>query len=96
MGSLFRSVQTVDVKTLTISQAKNLRRFDQKLPKKADKIQILRSKNGQRIFRADVPANHIPGSFARYEKIVDKTGNTISYTKTTYGPKGEVIHVKIK
>ncbi len=48
------------------------------------------------IFRSDVPAKNIPGSFARYEKVVDRAGNTVSYTKTTYGPNGEIIHVKVK
>jgi hypothetical protein len=69
--------------TLTPAQARNLERFDKKLPKDAGKITVTNRPNGQRVFTADVPARNIPGSFARYEKVVDRAGNTISYTKTT-------------
>lgn len=82
--------------TLTEEQAKNLARFDAKLPKNAGPIEVRIGKNGERIFSADVPANNIPGSYARYEKTVDSAGNTISYTKTTYAPDGSVVHTKTK
>lgn len=95
LSSLIRAVRD-RAGTLNEAQAYNLRRFDQKLPKAAQEIQVLSGKNGQRIFRSDVPANNIPGSFARYEKIVDSTGKTVSYTKTTYAPDGRVVHIKIK
>ena len=93
---LLRRITDVNAKTLSASQFNNLQRFDKKLPKDAGEIQILRGQNNQRIFRADVPAKNIPGSFARYEKVVDKLGNTVSYTKTTYAPDGRIIHTKIK
>jgi Phage Mu protein F like protein len=94
--TLLRRVIDVDADTLTEAQAENLRRFDKKLPKDAGEIKILKGENGQRIFRADVPAKNIPGSFARYEKIVDAQGNTVSYTKTTYAPDGSIVHTKVK
>lgn len=96
LPALVRSIRDVDARTLTETQIRNLSRFDKKLPKDAGVIHIIRGPNGQRIFQADVPAKNIPGSFARYEKIVDKAGNTISYTKTTYARDGRIIHRKIK
>ncbi len=96
LSTLLRPIRNTDADTLTQAQAGNLSRFDKKLPKDAGEIQILKGQNGQRIFRADVPARNIPGSFARYEKVVDSAGNTISYTKTTYAPDGSIMHIKIK
>jgi len=96
IGTLLRNINDVNAGTLTPRQAKNLERFDKKLPKDAGEIQIARGEDGQRIFRSDVPAKNIPGSFARYEKVVDRVGNTVSYTKTTYAPNGKIVHVKIK
>ena len=46
-------------------------------------------------FRAEVPGR-VPGSKAVYEKVVDPTGKTVSATKTTIDPKGNVVHVKDK
>lgn len=93
---LLRRLRDVDAETLTESQVANLKRFDKKLPKDAQEIQILKASKGARIFRADVPARNIPGSFARYEKVIDAEGNTLSYTKTTFAPDGTIVHVKIK
>ena len=95
-STLLRRIRDVDADTLNEVQARNLKRFDQKLPKDAGEIQVIRGTDGQRIFRADVPARNIPGSYARYEKVVDKLGNTVSYTKTTYAPDGRIVHIKIK
>ncbi len=96
-SQLYRAIRGLDDgQTLTAEQANNLRRFDAKLPKDAQTIQILSGPNGQRIFRSDVPARNIPGSFARYEKVVDTSGNTLSYTKTTYAPDGSIVHIKAK
>lgn len=96
LSTLLRRIRDVDADTLNEVQARNLKRFDQKLPKDAGEIQIIRGADGRRIFRADVPARNIPGSYARYEKVVDKLGNTVSYTKTTYAPDGRIVHIKIK
>jgi SPP1 gp7 family putative phage head morphogenesis protein len=96
LGALVRAIRMLGTDTLTTAQARNLERFDKKLPKDAGKITVSNGSNGQRVFTADVPARNIPGSFARYEKVVDRAGNTVSYTKTTYGPRGEVISRKVK
>jgi len=96
IGGLLRNINDVNAGTLPTRQAQNLERFDKKLPKDAGEIQISRGENGQRIFRSDVPAKNIPGSFARYEKVVDRGGNTVSYIKTTYAPNGQIVHIKIK
>ena len=96
IGGLIRYIRGVDADDLTHAQAQNLKRFDKKLPKDAREIKIRRGRNGERIFQSDVPASNIPGSYARYEKIVDKNGRTISYTKTTYAPDGRIVHIKIK
>ena len=47
-------------------------------------------------FQADSAPRNIPGSFAQYEKQVDAAGNTLQYTKTTFGLNGEIIHIKDK
>ena len=94
-ATLLRQVLGVNDETLNGVQASNLKRFDQKLPKDVGDIQILSKDNGQRVFYADVPARNIPGSYARYEKVVDKAGNTTSYTKTTYAPDGSIVHIKL-
>jgi hypothetical protein len=38
----------------------------------------------------------VPGSKAVYEKQIDVNGKTIQYTKTTYDPQDEIVHVKDK
>lgn len=38
----------------------------------------------------------VPGSKAVYEKQIDTAGKTIQSTKTTYDPKGNIVHVKDK
>ena len=96
LAGLLRAVDDIHAETLTGEQVKNLGRFDGKLPKDAGPIRITGGKNGQRTFSADVPARNIPGSFARYEKTVDRAGKTISYTKTTYASDGSIVHTKVK
>lgn len=81
---------------LNARQRKNLERFERKLPRGAKETKIIQHSNGTITYQSDVPATNILGSYARYEKIVDASGNTISYTKTTYGPNGEIIHIKDK
>lgn len=38
----------------------------------------------------------VPGSRAVYEKQIDASGKTNQYTKTTYDPQGNIVHVKDK
>ncbi|HEU5047076.1 MAG TPA: hypothetical protein VFT64_04450 [Rickettsiales bacterium] len=87
---------SLTVEENTAAQAENLARFESKLPAKAKPTKITQLPDGGKIFQADVPANNIPGSFARYEKTIDSMGNTVRYTKTTYAPDGSIVHLKIK
>jgi hypothetical protein len=48
---------------------------------------------GGKAFQYQVPATNIPGSYAVYERQVDASGKVISWTKTTYGPNGEIVDV---
>lgn len=43
-------------------------------------------------FTAEVPAQKIPGSFARYSRILNQDGKTVAWYKDTYGPAGEFVH----
>lgn len=80
---------------LNEAQQKKLGDFEKSLPKSAEKVSVRDLPNGGKVFQADVPARNIPGSFARYEKQIDVMGNTTSFTKTTFGPDGRIIHVRV-
>lgn len=47
------------------------------------------------MFTAEVPGK-VPGSKAVYQKAVDANGATTSFTKTTFDPQGNIVHVKDK
>jgi RHS repeat-associated protein len=81
---------------LSADQATNLARFEGKLPANATATKIFDLPGGGKAFQADSPSSKIPGSFAQYEKQVGATGETMQYTKTTFGPKGEIVHVRDK
>jgi YD repeat-containing protein len=78
------------------SQQKNLDRFLDKLPKNSENIKVKTMLKNGKIFQADSPASNISGSFARYEKQIDEFGKTVLYTKTTFGPDGEILHIAQK
>jgi hypothetical protein len=80
---------------LTAEQAKNLKRFDGKLPAGAGETSIHDLPAGGRAFQAEVPGK-VPGSKAIYEKQVGAAGETLQYTKTTMDPAGRIVHVKDK
>jgi RHS repeat-associated protein len=80
---------------LTDGQAKNLARFEKKFSTDNRNIQVSNGKDGSITMKNEVPGK-VPGSKAVYEKTVDSSGETTSATKTTYDPKGEVVHVKDK
>jgi hypothetical protein len=80
---------------LTPDQARNFSRFQKKLPKGAKPAEVHLRPGGGMKFAAEVPGK-VPGSKAVYEKIVDAQGQTIRYTKTTFDPQGNVVHVKTK
>lgn len=76
--------------------AKNLSRFEQKLPTAARRPTAIRDlPNGGKAFQSEVPGR-VPGSTAVYEKQVDVNGVTVQYTKTTYDSAGNIVHVKDK
>jgi RHS repeat-associated protein len=77
------------------AQAKNLARFERKLPAGAGQVQVRSLPDGGQIFRAEVPGK-VPGSKAVYEKRVDASGKTTGFTKTTIDPQGKVVHTKDK
>jgi hypothetical protein len=80
---------------LSVEQMTNLKRYEKRLPASAEETQIRRLPGGSAEYSAKVPGR-VPGSYAVYTKTVDSTGETISYTKTTYAPDGEIVHRKDK
>jgi hypothetical protein len=66
------------------------------IPSNSENIRVKDFVNGGKVFQADSPAANIPRSYARYEKQIDVLGDTISHTKTTIGPQGEIIHIAPK
>jgi len=73
----------------------NLNRFVSKVPSGAGDATITRLPDGSVQFSADVPGK-VPGSYATYTKVVDSSGDTIGYTKTTVTPDGSIAQVKDK
>lgn len=86
---------TLSKNNLTSDQLKNFQRFRDKFSKEGVSVKITRE-NEKIIFRIDVPAKNIPGSFARYEKTIDLFGNTESLIKTTFDGEGQIVHIKVK
>jgi uncharacterized protein RhaS with RHS repeats len=81
---------------LTATQLKNVERFTQKLPANAKDSVGLRSLPNEGVAAQATSPGRVPGSSAVYEKQIDSTGKTIQYTKTTYDPAGNIVHVKDK
>jgi hypothetical protein len=84
------------INDLNPEQASNYKRYTAKLPAKAEDVEVEKLPDDSVRLSARVPANNIPGSYAEYIKVIDKSGNTIQYVKDTYAPDGTVIHSKIK
>ncbi|WP_448100993.1 RHS repeat-associated core domain-containing protein [Luteibacter jiangsuensis] len=79
---------------LSAGQGSNLRRFESKLP--AGNTGTFVDKLGKDVvFTSTVPGK-VPGSSAVYQKVVNPSGTTTGYLKTTFAPDGDVIHVKDK
>jgi hypothetical protein len=72
-----------------------LSRYTKKLPAGAESTVITRGSDGTIHLSTKVPGR-VPGSYAIYEKVVDASGRTIAYTKTTVAPDGSVLHIKHK
>lgn len=78
------------------AQLKNINRFQKKIPANAKgNIQTHGLPNNGVAVQATSPGR-VPGSKAVYEKQINATGKTIQYTKTTYNPQGNIVHVKDK
>lgn len=91
---LFGKGPQLERSALNEAQASNLKRFEKKLPSGAEPA-TLHSVNNGVAFKGEVPGR-VPGSKAVYEKVVDAEGNSLSYTKTTYRPDGNIVHIKDK
>ena len=81
---------------LTAEQAKNIERFMSKVPANAKESLTLRALPNEGVAAQAVSPGRVIGSSAVYEKQIDATGKTIQYTKTTYDPVGNIVHVKDK
>jgi hypothetical protein len=86
---------TIGKEGLNAKQAKNLKRFESKVPGDAENTVVSTLPDGATSFTSKVPGR-VPGSYAEYTKVVDGAGDTVAYVKTTYGPDGSIIHLKDK
>jgi RHS repeat-associated protein len=78
------------------NQQKNINRFKKKIPANSkDSIEINELPNDGVVVKATSPGK-VPGSKAVYEKQMDVAGKTTQFTKTTYDPQGNIVHVKDK
>jgi RHS repeat-associated protein len=85
----------VDLESLSPEQQANYGRYVQKLPSGAGDASVTRLPNGDVRFASDVPGR-VPGSYARYIKTVNSSGDTIGYVKETYDPAGDLVSSKNK
>ncbi|MEJ1334502.1 MAG: hypothetical protein RPU37_00490 [Candidatus Sedimenticola sp. (ex Thyasira tokunagai)] len=82
--------------TPNTAQLKNINRFQKKIPANAkENIQTHRLPSDGIAVQATSPGR-VPGSKAVYEKQINAPGKTTQYTKTTYDPQGNIVHVKDK
>lgn len=81
---------------LTAEQAKNISRFESKVPANARGSVTIRPLPNNGVAAQATSPGRVPGSSAVYEKQIDATGKTVQYTKTTYDPNGDIVHVKDK
>jgi len=79
---------------LTAAQQAKLTAFNKSLPN-ANTGTAVDKVGNQVLFTSDVPGR-VPGSKAVYQKTVDTSGKTTSMLKTTFDPKGNVVHIKDK
>jgi hypothetical protein len=78
------------------AQQLNISRFVKKIPANSrNNVETFRLPNNGLGVKATSPGK-VPGSKAVYEKHIDVSGKTIKYTKTTYDPLGNIVHVKDK
>lgn len=100
-GSVIGSAVTARVgsaigrSSLSREQLSNLQRFLRRLPAAAEDSEVIRAADGSVQFASRVPGR-VPGSYAIYTKVVDATGATTRYFKTTVAPDGTIVHMKVK
>jgi hypothetical protein len=82
--------------SLTAEQAKNIARFEKRLPANAKESLSVKSLPNEGVAVQGTSPGNVPGSSAVYEKQIDAAGKTIQATKTTYDPAGNIVHVKDK
>lgn len=80
--------------SMTAAQASNVNRFASKLPKGNSGVAVDALGDGI-VATARVPGT-VPGSSAVYQKTIDASDQTSSYLKTTFDPRGNVVHIKDK
>jgi hypothetical protein len=89
-------VKKIIAKDLPEVVQSNLKRFAKKIPANSKTtIEIFDMGDGTYKFAA-TSVGKVPGSKAIYEKLVDASGKTISYIKTTIAPDGTIVHIKNK
>ncbi|WP_167347482.1 RHS repeat-associated core domain-containing protein [Microbacterium hydrocarbonoxydans] len=86
---------TLSRSQLNPTQLADLNRYTKRLPKGAGETTITQGADGTLKFSAVVPGI-VPGSSAIYTKVVDASGKTIGYFKTTVTPDGSIAHIKDK
>lgn len=87
---------TAGTVAINTAQAKNIARFTSKLPANAKANVALKALPSGGVAAQGTSAGRVPGSSAVYEKQIDAAGITRQYTKTTYDPSGNIVHVKDK
>jgi len=80
----------------TPAQQKNIERFKKKIPSNAKGNIETHPLPNEGIAVQAISPGKVPGSKAVYEKQIEVKGKTIQYTKTTYDPQGNLVHVKDK
>lgn len=95
IGTILRGVLSKNIK-LNKHQLKNLSRFIKKIPANSkNSVKIKKEKNGHIKFTT-TSLGKVPGSKSVYQKTVNPEGKTIEFSKTTYDPKGKIVHIKDK
>ncbi|MCP4745552.1 MAG: hypothetical protein GY874_05330 [Desulfobacteraceae bacterium] len=73
-----------------------MKRFNKKIPANSKNNTKTHSLPNDALSVQATSPGKVPGSKAVYEKQIDVAGKTTQYTKTTYDPLGNIVHVKDK
>lgn len=74
----------------------NYSRFVNKMPANAKSTATGQLQSGGGYIYEATSAGKVPGSSAVYQKTVNSQGITTKMIKTTYDPKGNIVHIKPK